>query len=336
MRRKRLAFVGISLDNVLPSKKDKKRKPSGGNEGESEETGSDNSEGGSSSGSGSGSDSSQSDSSSSDESSEPVYQLRERRSNITSYRYNEYDELIKSALQEEMEAVKGVGLGKGKDITNQANEYAGEEEEEEEEEGEAEPNHEGYPAQEVQMDGTNSNQVEQMVINPQIPRDIMQAKPKIRPKKENEDVDYVAESDDEEEYHAEEEEEEENENEDEEEEELADEVPPVVPQYDKKKRKSRSLNVKSLDFTSDEEEEDNSDSDFKGKSLPGFLCIKVKNLLIQKIFFVLGGSSEEESDYSLPSESESSDGGVRKKKNFDGPLRRSTRARTARYDKEFS
>lgn len=58
----------------------------------------------------------------SDDSSEPVYQLRERRSNVTSYRYNEYDELIKSAIQDEIEAVKGAGnSGKGKDINNIVN-----------------------------------------------------------------------------------------------------------------------------------------------------------------------------------------------------------------------
>lgn len=115
LRKKRLAFVGISLDNVLPptrkslskngdkSKEDEK----GGNEIDSEST--------------SGTESEPSESGSETE-DEPVYQLRERRSNLTSYRYNEYDELIKSALQDEIEAVKGAGnAGKGKDISNIVN-----------------------------------------------------------------------------------------------------------------------------------------------------------------------------------------------------------------------
>lgn len=112
-----MAFVGISLDNVLPqSKKEKRERARAEGEEDGGESGSDSESG---SGSDSSSSSSDSSSSSSDESSEPVYQLRERRTNITSYRYNEYDELIKSALQDEIEAVKGAGnAGKGKDISN--------------------------------------------------------------------------------------------------------------------------------------------------------------------------------------------------------------------------
>lgn len=108
-RKKRLAFVGISLDNVLPPTK----KSSSKND---EDSGDEEDDSGSSSGSGSKSDSE------SDSEDEPIYQLRQRRSNVTSYRFNEFDELIKSALQDEMEAVRGAGnSGKGKDISNIVN-----------------------------------------------------------------------------------------------------------------------------------------------------------------------------------------------------------------------
>lgn len=89
LRKKRLAFVGISLDNVLPTKKkdkDKKPKPKN-NASSSEESESESVSSGSRSVYSS--------------ESEPVYQLRERRSNVASYRYNEYDELIRSAIRQE-------------------------------------------------------------------------------------------------------------------------------------------------------------------------------------------------------------------------------------------
>lgn len=88
LRKKRLAFVGISLDNVLPTKKKDTKKPRPKNEAST----SDESE------SESGSSGSRSEYSSE---SEPVYQLRERRSNVSSYRYNEYDEMIRSAIRDE-------------------------------------------------------------------------------------------------------------------------------------------------------------------------------------------------------------------------------------------
>lgn len=85
-RKERLAYVGISLNNVLPAKepdtkvKHKNNAQSDGSESEQSD--------------GSGSDSS----SSSDSDSEPIYQLRERRQ-AHSYRFNDYDELINSAIQ---------------------------------------------------------------------------------------------------------------------------------------------------------------------------------------------------------------------------------------------
>lgn len=79
-RKERLAYVGISLDNVLPSKDQKKK--------QEDEPTVESSESSSSSESGS----------TSDDSDEPIYQLRQRRQ-AHSYRFNDYDELINSAIQ---------------------------------------------------------------------------------------------------------------------------------------------------------------------------------------------------------------------------------------------
>nr|CAD7592643.1 unnamed protein product [Timema genevievae] len=143
LRRKRLAYVGISLDNVLPNK-DKEE--------EEEESAAESTQG---SGDKRSSSSSQSGHSSGDE-SEPVYQLRERRQALFSYRFNEYDDLINSAIQDELEAVKGAGnQGRGKDIANIVNaekdelasgetEKEGQEENKAEEEEEDEEEAPGY------------------------------------------------------------------------------------------------------------------------------------------------------------------------------------------------
>lgn len=49
---------------------------------------------------------------------EPIYKLRKRRQINVSYRLNEYDELINSALKKEMDEAAGAGnLGRGKDIS---------------------------------------------------------------------------------------------------------------------------------------------------------------------------------------------------------------------------
>ncbi|XP_043641607.1 titin [Drosophila teissieri] len=71
------------------------------------------------SGSRSGSDSSSDNSTSfSDSDDEPIYKLRKRRQINVSYRLNEYDDLINSALKKEMDEVAGAGnLGRGKDIS---------------------------------------------------------------------------------------------------------------------------------------------------------------------------------------------------------------------------
>lgn len=58
---------------------------------------------------------------SSSEESEPVYQLRERRCANT-YKFNEYDDMINAAIQDEVEAVQGAGnQGRGKDIATIVN-----------------------------------------------------------------------------------------------------------------------------------------------------------------------------------------------------------------------
>lgn len=59
---------------------------------------------------------------SSSEESEPVYQLRERRGIASTYKFNEYDDMINAAIQDEVEAVQGAGnQGRGKDIATIVN-----------------------------------------------------------------------------------------------------------------------------------------------------------------------------------------------------------------------
>lgn len=82
-RKERLAYVGISLDNVLPPTKEEKKIKRDESESESDEE--------------SESESEESSTSASD-SDEPIYQLRQRRQ-AHSYRFNDYDELINSAIQ---------------------------------------------------------------------------------------------------------------------------------------------------------------------------------------------------------------------------------------------
>ncbi|XP_076753989.1 uncharacterized protein LOC143425239 isoform X1 [Xylocopa sonorina] len=109
LRKKRLAFVGISLDNVL-HKNESQRHPRGSKASSQE---SDNE-------SSSASSSTSSETSSSEE-SEPVYQLRERRC-ANRYKFNDYDAMINAAIQDEVEAVQGAGnQGRGKDIATIVN-----------------------------------------------------------------------------------------------------------------------------------------------------------------------------------------------------------------------
>ncbi|XP_030760459.1 remodeling and spacing factor 1 [Sitophilus oryzae] len=106
-RKERLAYVGISLNNVLPAKepsehRKKKRRHSA-------EEDSDSSKGESNSDYDSDSDS--------DDSDEPIYQLRQRRQ-AKSYKFNEYDEMMKTAIGEELDKPEDTAgnLGRGKDI----------------------------------------------------------------------------------------------------------------------------------------------------------------------------------------------------------------------------
>ncbi|XP_064214033.1 remodeling and spacing factor 1 isoform X2 [Tribolium castaneum] len=133
-RKQRLAYVGISLNSVLPTKDTeniKKRRLSIEDEEEEDdedddeeeendedaEVGDEEDENSSSEESESG----ETESRTGSESDEPIYQLRQRRQ-AHSYRFNDYDELINSAIQDEMEAVKGAGnQGRGKDIATIVN-----------------------------------------------------------------------------------------------------------------------------------------------------------------------------------------------------------------------
>lgn len=87
-RKERLAYVGISLNNVLPAKETEqnktKRVTKENSDSEEEESESECSE--------------TEESSASDSDDEPIYRLRERRQ-AHSYRFNDYDELINSAIQ---------------------------------------------------------------------------------------------------------------------------------------------------------------------------------------------------------------------------------------------
>lgn len=79
LRRKRLAYVGISLQNVISSKTEELKTDKQQVIEESSED-----------------DESESESESYD--SEPLYQLRARRQTNVSYRYNDYDDMINEAI----------------------------------------------------------------------------------------------------------------------------------------------------------------------------------------------------------------------------------------------
>ncbi|XP_011158160.2 uncharacterized protein LOC105194767 isoform X2 [Solenopsis invicta] len=111
LRKKRLAFVGISLDNVILHKGEGQH-GSKGSQTSSQESDNESSESSSSA--------SSSETSSSEE-SEAVYHLRERRC-ASIYKFNEYDDMINAAIQDEVEAVQGAGnQGRGKDIATIVN-----------------------------------------------------------------------------------------------------------------------------------------------------------------------------------------------------------------------
>ncbi|XP_076619015.1 uncharacterized protein LOC143340675 isoform X2 [Colletes latitarsis] len=254
LRKKRLAFVGISLDNVLHKNESQRQK---GSKASSQE--SDN--GDSYIESSSASSSSSSETSSSDE-SEPVYQLRERRS-ANRYKFNDYDAMINAAIQDEVEAVQGAGnQGRGKDIATIVN----------------------AKKEEAELHFKN---------------EILSAEEMMQENKDN--IEKKSEGDSDEEYKIEGEDVIDAEEED---------HKRVVKKFLSRK-KHRKLN--SLDISSEDDPE--SDEDFKGTS------------------------SEEEEDFDdhLTSSDESTfvDTKRRGKKGDSRSVRRSTRARTMRYEEDF-
>lgn len=106
VRRQRQIMLEISKQNIIDEerrKKERERPPPKARDELGEESG------------GSGGSSSGSDSS---DDAPLIYKLRKRNQTTTSYRFNEYDDLINSAIKEEMDEVKGAGnLGRGKDIS---------------------------------------------------------------------------------------------------------------------------------------------------------------------------------------------------------------------------
>ncbi|XP_058798794.1 titin homolog isoform X2 [Phymastichus coffea] len=127
LRKKRLAYVDISLDNVL-QKGDGNRKlreskvSSGDDDDEDDDDDDDDDDEDDDESSEEGSSSESSSGETSTDESEPVYQLRERRCATTSYKFNEFDEMINAAIGDEVEAVKGAGnQGRGKDISTIVN-----------------------------------------------------------------------------------------------------------------------------------------------------------------------------------------------------------------------
>lgn len=129
IRKQRIAYTSINVENMLattPKKKTQVKKAKGRppprrrnlSESESESASGKGSD--SESGSDSGSSRSKSSKSSSGNTSddEPIYKLRKRRQVAMSYRFNEYDDLINSAIKDEVDKEKGAGnLGRGKDIS---------------------------------------------------------------------------------------------------------------------------------------------------------------------------------------------------------------------------
>lgn len=131
IRRQRAAYTSINVANVVPDEPDDEeteykkpksarkrpttnrrrrrkddRSSSGSNESSSSSESSRSGKSGSSS----------SATNSSDD--EPIYKLRKRRQVNVSYRFNEYDDLINSAIKKEMDSAEVAGnLGRGKDIS---------------------------------------------------------------------------------------------------------------------------------------------------------------------------------------------------------------------------
>ncbi|XP_037778930.1 remodeling and spacing factor 1-like isoform X2 [Penaeus monodon] len=118
LRRQRLAYVSVSMSNVLPEdkKKKKKRAEDGEDDDEDDESGSETDSDESDSES---DDDSSSSSESSSGSSAPLYTLRARSARTLREQVEDFDEMINEAIRDEMEAAAGAGnAGRGKDIDN--------------------------------------------------------------------------------------------------------------------------------------------------------------------------------------------------------------------------
>ncbi|KAJ6649832.1 Remodeling and spacing factor 1, partial [Pseudolycoriella hygida] len=124
IRKQRIEFANISLSNVIPDEEDEdeteyvkpkkvRKRPT-----TSRRRRKNDASDGSSSSESSRSEKSSSSSSSNSSDNEPIYKLRKRRQANVSYRFNEYDDLINSAIKKEMDNAEGAGnLGRGKDIS---------------------------------------------------------------------------------------------------------------------------------------------------------------------------------------------------------------------------
>ena len=261
-RKQRLAYVGISLNSVLPAKDTeniKKRRRLKKAKHDDDDDDDDDVDGEEASSEESESDSA-SDSESGSDSDEPIYQLRQRRQ-AHSYRFNDFDDLINSAIQDEMDAVKGAGnQGRGKDIATIVN---AEKEEERKKEAEAEA--------EVEVEAEKEGEpVELEPLPPVVPIN----------EKDKEPKPLFGED-------------------------------PIGKKKIIGRKKHRKLNA--LDISSADDDED-SDEDFKGTS----------------------SESDDDFDEELGSDdSDDLDGGRNRRRGAD-PVRRSTRARTSRYDADFS
>lgn len=130
IRRQRAAFTSISVANVVPDepeedeteyhkqKSTRKRPTTSRRRRRNVVDDMSNDSSFSSSGSSRSDKGGSSSSSSNSSDDEPIYKLRKRRQVNVSYRFNEYDDLINSAIKKEMDSAEGAGnLGRGKDIS---------------------------------------------------------------------------------------------------------------------------------------------------------------------------------------------------------------------------
>ncbi|XP_046396168.1 uncharacterized protein LOC124163357 isoform X2 [Ischnura elegans] len=300
-------------------KKLRRKRRSGSSTYESGSSSGGSSSGSSSSGSGSRSGASRSDDESRSESeeSEPGYQLRARRQALFSYRFNEYDDLINSAIQDELEAVKGAGnQGRGKDIANIVNaEKGGLDEDEDEEEEEVEDEREARKGAGKDM-STIEKANEESERTPPPEKKVSVVPGKGKEISNGKDMSNLKSEKDSEE----EEKDDEDEDDDDDEEEVKPRRPVLI--LPSRRKKTRRLN--NLELSSDDDEAD-SDEDFQGSS----------------------SEDEDEEDDEELEDSDDSDAPSRRRRGGKGgrrkgkgkrrsePTRRSSRNRITRFEREF-